>query len=248
MSVRKSKYKIKKVKKREVKISNLQTFILLLPLVLFLIFLACVACLFFWKMDQDRVQMPKSLTSKEYNQGQQYPIKQWNTYTNEKFGFSIKYPKLGYIQNPKCFDEGKCNGEVLLSPCQNGIKDEALTKSSSLITLGNMLGIIVYNYNGPIDTFIKSQGGNPNDFILDQTQVTGADESVYVTLNKDSKMTPQIPSILTPTYLIKKGGNIYQIALLQNFGSKTGCLPPAGTSANTFKSIFWNIPKSVSFN
>lgn len=245
----KLKAKSIKNKKNVGKLSSIQTSIVLLPAIIFAIFLVGIVCFFIaWGAFQKQFPPPPAtLTYQQYNNDKQTKPVGWKKYTNEKYGFTLYYPAQGYLQDKSCLTKRVCK-DVIYGVCGNGIKSEQWTKSTSFIQLDNMLGIIINDYNGPIDTFIKSQGGNPANFELKTEKVKGADEAIYATLNNKDGMTPPIPSILTPAYIIKKGNYVYQIAPLQNFGSADGCLPPVGTKANVFDSAYWNIPQSISFD
>src|SRR5687767_9475402 len=177
-----AKRKLKKIKLHSVKLSPLQVIIILSPLVMVL--LVFLFGILVWSWLENENSMPKILSNKEYNTGRQYPIESFKTYTNEKHRFSIKYPSVGYIQDPECFKKGICNGKVSLGSCGTGITSSPMTRSSDFIQLDNMMGIIVNDYSGSIDEFIKSQGGNLADFKLDKKDITGAGEAVFATINK----------------------------------------------------------------
>ncbi|HVZ66945.1 MAG TPA: hypothetical protein VG917_01665 [Patescibacteria group bacterium] len=247
---------IKKPQRKNVKLSGSQELVILTPFVLLIGFILVVICLAmaYRLTTAKKTDLPKSLTYAEYNQGKQYPITNWNTYTNEQYGITIKYPAEGYIQEPGCFDGGSCK-KVILGACGNGIKVSPWTKSSTFIQLDNMMGIIVNNYNGSIDNFITSQGGDAKSYTVipmksdnPYVNVKGSDDAVLIGPAKaQENYVPPVPSIVAPSYIVKKGDYIFQIAPLQNSGSKTGCLPPAGTKSSSFQSAFWNIPHSISF-
>ena len=243
------KRKSKSLKNKTLKLSSIQTSIVLLPAILLGIFLIGLVCfLIAWGAFQKQFPPPPAtLTYQQYNNDKQTKPVGWKKYTNKKYGLSLYYPATGYLQDESCLTSGVCK-DVIYGSCGKGIKEETWTKSTSFIQLDNMLGIIVNNFNGTIDEFIKSQGGKISDFTINKHNINTTDEAIYVTLNKKNGMTPPVPSILTPTYIIRKGNYIYQIAPLQNFGSAEGCLPPVGTKANVFDSIYWSIPDSISFN
>ncbi|HVT01363.1 MAG TPA: hypothetical protein VHE53_03985 [Patescibacteria group bacterium] len=242
---------ITKPTRKKPKLSGSQEFIILLPFILIVgVILAAVAfwisgSILFW--NESHPKLPASLTLKQYNT-QSYPINEWNTYTNNKYGFSIKYPKYGYIRDNSCFTSGKCTN-VYLGTCGSDIKVSPWTKSSTFISLDNMLGIIINSYSGPIDRFIVSQGGDPKNFEIRKAGKNGDINYVTLKTNNDPNWTPPVPSITTPSYIIQKNGYVYQFAPLQNPGSKTGCLPPAGNNGNVFvPGGSWNIPNSISFD
>ncbi len=234
-----------KTKQKPLKLSGFQAFIVVLPAILLVIFLLFTIWFLVSANKNSSAQMPQTLSNQAYNRGKQYLIDQWKTYTNSTYGFSISYPAVGYIQSMECVTRGNCNN-VTLGACGNGIKITPLTNSSNLITIDNMFGIIVNNYYGPIENFITSQGGNLDNFTLTQQKINGAENAVYVSAVKTGN-EPTPSSIMTPSYIVKKGNYIYQIAPLQNPGSTVGCLPPAGTNANPFNSKYWNIPASINF-
>jgi hypothetical protein len=235
-----------KIKRKPFRLSPLQVLIVISPILVVITFF--LFAFLFWHGLSNENKMPKVLTNKEYNYGQQYLTTEWKTYHNKEFDFSVKYPAEGYIQDPKCFEKGVCNGKVYLNSCGKDIKSEKIGKNT-LITLDNMIGIIVIKYNNSLYNYFMSQGANINDFEIKGYDGSRIPTALYAakieSLKKGVKL--KISSeIVYPSYFFGNGKYFLNIIPVQNFGSKNGCLPPVGSKANSINS-YWDIPSSITF-
>lgn len=233
-----------KIKKKPFTLSPLQVLIIFSPVIIMtFFFLVAAALILGWRtLEWNETPPPQELSNKVYNSGRQYVIGRYGfaTYTNKKYGFSIQYPKVGYIQDPECFKKGICGGKVIRDLCGMGITESK--SGTPLITLDNMLSIFINSAPTTLDQYLVQR----DRYITKQVYIESADAAVFV--EKPNPVLSNGTSYLTsPAYYIKKGDKIFTIAPLQNFGSEKGCLPPAGTNANSFNSKYWNIPKSITF-
>ena len=178
--------------------------------------------------------LPQKLTFEKYNSSTQTPIQSWKEYTNKEYGFSLKYPSVGYVQD---------NSGVHLTSCGSDIHQEKLG-DTPMIGVDNYFNILIKKFDGTLAQYVAQNSGSIT-YLTEPVTVSGADEALFIKGQKES--SDSIPEIMYPAYLIKKGDHIFSINNLQNPGSKTGCLPPAGTKGNIFDAKYWNIPQSITF-
>lgn len=187
--------------------------------------------------------LPQKLTLVQYNQATQTPIDAWKTYTNKTYGFTLDYPAVGYAQDASCFEAGKpCEG-VHITSCGSDIKQDKLG-DTPYIGVDNFFGILINTFDGTLNEYITKNAGGIT-YVTQPIIVAGADEALYIKGQRGTSNS--IPNIMYPAYVIKKDNNIFSITNLQNPGSKTGCLPPAGTKGSVFDAKYWNIPESLTF-
>ncbi len=193
---------------------------------------------------ESSAKLPKTISYEQYNNSPQKPIEKWEIYSNKEFGFSFKYPAMGYEINPLCYTENENCDELTLITCEPDI-DQTSINNAPHITIANFLSVSIQKFNGSVADYISKNGGVEN-YVEKLVNVAGTDDAVFLTSVKQGAFQ-EIPPIVPPVLLVKKGNNLFTIMPLQNPGN-SGCLPPAGTKGNIFDSKYWNIPQSFTFN
>lgn len=163
----------------------------------------------------------------------------WKVYKNEKYGFSVTYPRIGVIAQKEGFIEGECGG--VISEEKKGTND---------VTLDNFFGVNVAGWNGTIDDYIKSRGA----FEKYNTEVileSGADESIALKgLRPNVEYAVGYPPLQYVIALYKKGNNVFLLQTFQNPTNFGGCIFPGIVNPSDYPEITkqkWDMVKSIKF-
>lgn len=137
------------------------------------------------------------------------PKPEWKTYTNDKYGFSLKYPASGMVLT----EEGLIAGE-----CGNAIKEEG-----KLIKVDNFFNIKIIENFATIDSYLVSVGAK-TQYDTQTFTAPGADESIEVIgLKKGSEYAVGFPPLVYISHIYRKGDKIFLIKDLEHPTNLGGC-------------------------
>ncbi len=164
----------------------------------------------------------------------------FKTYTNEKYGFTITYPRMGVVAHENDMSKGECGG---------AIKEDA--KDATLITVDNFMTIQVQAFPGPVQDYLKSAGAAN---IYETTNIATASASEDALLIGDLKKGVEyargFPPLVYTKAIYKKGDKLFIMKATQfpnNFG---GCVLPEMVDPIKFPDIAkqkWDITQSLKF-
>lgn len=184
-------------------------------------------------------------TFKFTNSSQAADTSSWKTYTNSKYGFSLKYPKTGDVQEASCYGEASCPKHT--GACGVYITEDYKSNPAE-VSFDNFFMISVEPYSGRIEDYLKEKKME-GKYVTNTVVVTGADEAIKITGPKPGavfKEYPQGDPLSQASYLIKKGNNLYSVKGFQAVGNN-GCLPEVSDMKPANGMPSWDIPASISF-
>ncbi len=191
----------------------------ILPLFLGVILLFIASSLFLINNKTSKAQYSQT-TRDHYSTTPSPENKNFNTYKNDKYNFSINYPL-------KSLDPG---GSVI--SCGGFIKDNDATMfpPDETVVLDNIATVRILSWDKSINQYIKSQSAE-DLYNLEKIMNSGADEAIAVNGLKSAWAGPGYSPMGYVLDLYKKDGKLFLVMAHQNF-LNAGCINPEDISGN----------------
>ena len=185
---------------------------------------------------------PPTPTPDLYTEATRSATADWKTYTNSKYGFSLKYPAKGEVRDPSCIAEASCPAHI--GECGLDI-EEMYDENPPGVSIDHLLSITIDPFSGSLAKYLKEKNAD-GKYDIQNVTVAAADEALKIGKPKPGVTFEGYDPFGITSFLIKKGKNIYSIVGFQSVGHQ-GCLPEISTSKPADYLPSWDIPASFSF-
>lgn len=148
----------------------------------------------------------------------------WKTYTNKKYGYSLKYPRVGMTLAEEDYLEAECGNAIQTKKKQEGRVISSFV--TDVIGVDNFFEILVLEGPESIDEYLENIWAK-NDYNLEFFDGSLADEAVEVKgLKVGAEYAVGYPPLTYVTHIFRKGEKIFLIKNLIHPVNLGGCIHP----------------------